>query len=180
VSQSSHHRDSSRRHGDTPAYESAVLARARVTAEGLFPEGNRWHVVTGANYVVDKRRSVSAGGPVHVGRVLPAVHPRLPPPPLPPPDAAMRSTAAAVAAAPAMLATRRRASALSFAGVSITPAGPALVPRRGTNPYATSAPFGGGDLARWLSSIGRVLSAPGDVVVRLARAGSVARNGSAR
>lgn len=48
---------------------------------------------------------------------------------------------------PAMFAARRRASALSLAGVSISPASPAFAPRRRTNPRATSAPFGGGNLA---------------------------------
>lgn len=79
---------------------------------GFVPEGNRWHVVTGANYVVDKRRSVSAGGPVHVGRVLPVDRPS--------PRRRMPRCGApltAAAAAPAMLAARRRASALSLGGV---------------------------------------------------------------
>lgn len=48
---------------------------------------------------------------------------------------------------PAILAARRRASALSLAGVSISPASPAFALRRRTNPRATSAPFGGGNLA---------------------------------
>lgn len=118
--------------------------RARVTAEGLFPEGNRWHVVTGANYAVDKRRSVSAGGPVHVGRVLPVGRP--------PPDRRRRHHrmlrfGAPPRRSPAMFAARRRASALSLAGVSISPASPAFAPRRRTNPRATSAPFEGGNLA---------------------------------
>jgi len=42
-------------------------------------------------------------------------------------------------------------------GCRSPPESPALVPRRGANPRATSVPFGGGDLARWPSIV------PGDV-----------------
>lgn len=176
-------RDSSRRCGDTPAYESAVLARARVTAEGLFPEGNRWHVVTGANYVVDKRRSVSAGGPVHVGRVLPVGRPppRPAPPPPPRPDAAMRGTAERRLRP--LPPCSRHAGALppfrtrgcrsppqarpSYLGAEPTP----MRPRRPTGAETSPAGPRRSDAS---------CLAPGDVVVCLARAGSIARSGSAR